>query len=694
MEIDYDWNYLSSLFSNVSVVEETVKVVESDRQFHFKSKPLVSFQNDRRSLEKGRLPDLRFQKLNIKTKIQQSVDDFMNGSDFVGLLIGPTGCGKTHELFNRAKEQFTVFIDAQDYPFSNETQDTSVSYLQEIFSRKAYSWNRKNQDLDKLRSIAYAFVLSRMLFLKFLKEKYPEITPTQFLIHQLFNSKSIRNCFDALFDLSLKTLRHIKSQFIDFECLFCVDEAHVLVEHLGDKIISSMKGSHFKQNGDVKETSKRGTLSVLLFAIRNGDFAKKILFAGTSSKLRNVDNFGSYETKPVHPAVLNEFKAWDSQMALDYVSAFVDIPLHFLKNILTDNYRPRILENLVYDLFCMGMNDNGSPMIKKKRLKNRNDLLSLDQVLKESYAAVIHRFTRDSIEPIAREIRTRGETKTMLKLLLSSMMTRNGEVFYYQLDRDQIDFYTETIGSIYLIEDYDGYSFFEGYVIDSFLDLFSTEFEKFNLCSALELFRSIIGLEGKKTSAKGVAFEAVVLADLTRHGNRPFSQILADFNIFPAHDLNQFYLPTQEVKMDDKDIISTRPLNVFLRPSNQFRPDLLAFLSKQVCVSFGIKLYTSEIPVIKHKDNVESTDPDLFFSKSGKPTHSDKHFLWNKSIQDTPITFSARFLIELPEPKGVLTENSLVQNGKETAIILITKNNMRELLSNEVADLIDFILKP
>ncbi|KAI8896033.1 hypothetical protein BC833DRAFT_528752, partial [Globomyces pollinis-pini] len=172
MEIDYKWSYFSNLFSKVSTFTETSKVVVSDREVKFTSKSLVLFKNDRWSLETGRLPDLRFQSVNIKTEIQRWVADFMDGNQFLGLLIGPTGCGKTHEMLNRAKSQFTVFIDAQSYPASNQPNDVSVSSLKQTFEAITNTWKKRNQDLAKLRCIAYAFVLSRMLFLKYLKETY------------------------------------------------------------------------------------------------------------------------------------------------------------------------------------------------------------------------------------------------------------------------------------------------------------------------------------------------------------------------------------------------------------------------------------------------------------------------------------------------------------------------------------------
>lgn len=693
MQVDLNWNFLSNLFSGASAFEEIVQVVESDRAIKFKSKPLILFKNDKWCLKMGNLPDLKFQNISIKTKIQGSVTSFMNSNEFLGLLIGPTGCGKTHEMISRAKKQFSIFIDAQSYPGTNEPNDISLSSLKQSFESVTNTWARQNQDLAQLRTIAYAFVCSRMLFLKYLKEKYPALTPTQFLVHQLFNSEAIEKCFYALKSLSIDKLKAISHDFINFQCLFCVDEAHVLVAHLGDTIISSMEGNHIQQNGDVNENAKRGTLSVLLHAIKDGHFAKKIFFAGTSSKLRNIDNFGTFETKAVAPTVLNQFTAWDYRMALKYVMSLVDVSQDLLEVILTDNYRPRILENLVYDLFAMGMNDNESPTTKNNRIENRIDLLDMSEIVKESYEAVIHRFLRVSIQPMAQTIRNHAQTEIMLKLLLSSIMTINDRPINCHLTQNQRDFFMDTIGSIYLISGIGGYSLFEGYVIDSFLILFESELRHFNLWSSLNILKDIISLEGRKTSAKGTPFEAVVLADIMKLKDPDISQVLSDFDINTTYDLKHFCLPKVERKLKDKVIISERPLGVFLRPSNQFRPDILAFLSKEICLSFGIKIYTSRIASTVHDDNLKSTDPDLFFSKSGRSTNKKMEARWKKSVKTIPFKFSARFLIELPEPVHTVSTSNVheIKNGRENVTIVITNSNMRKFLSEDVSLLVEFI---
>ena len=398
--------------------------------------------------------------------------------------------------------------------------------------------------------------------------------------------------------------------------------------------------------------------------------------------------------KSVGGIYLNQFAPWGPEMALQYVTSFVDVDPLLLKAILTDNYRPRVLENLVYDLFSIGMNE--SPTTKDGRVEMKSELLNIVDVLKESYDAVIHRFTRETLKPLAQKIRSHGQTGTMLKMLLSSMMTSSGRPINCELSpKDTELFFLETIGSIYLVYGSGGFSLYEGYVIDSFLNLFQDELGQFQLSSSVNLLKKISGLQGRESIAKGTPFEAVVLADITNQNSPYLSQVLAKIGII-AKDADGLRLPTKEETMDDEIIISERPLNVWLRPSNQFRPDILAFLSKQVCLSFGIKLCTAKISPAMHTDSFESTNPDLFFSKAGLPTNLEKYSNWQSSLKDLPLKLSVRFVIELPEPENTAsTEITRICNDdNDNVVIVITKGNMRKLLSEDVSLLVDYITSP
>jgi hypothetical protein len=529
---------ISRLFSNVGDYQETIQTYQSDRSFNFTSRELRGFSRNGIMLIQGRLPFLKFQSVHVTTKVQQSIEKFLTGTKFLALLLGPTGCGKTHYLLRLAQSEFTIWIDAQEFIGEGGVFDESLLALKIAFDQIAGNWKTPNENLFLLREVALAFMVSRMLFLKHLKRIIPGLTPTQFLMHQIFDSKSINTCFNILVTLGMQDLLEIVEKLVDFKCNICVDEAHVLVDHYGSKIITETDGCHVQANSSVNDEAKRGTLSVILWAIRTAKISKKVIFAGTSEKLRNIENFGTFETKATGPLTINGFEAWNSATAVLYVSSLINVSGELLQMILVDYYRPRVLENFVYDLFSIASNDQDSPTtIMLPRILNEPNLLSLEDILLESYNAVIHRFVRVTVVPRADLIRKYDNEEMLVRLLLSSIITTESQQLCCPLSPKQLHFFEETIGSIFLVAGTTaatgtlGFFLLEGYVIDSFIDVFSDEILKYQLKAPLDLLRSIIQQEGAKTSAKGAPFEAVVQAELLKLGGKSLGYFIDLFGI-------------------------------------------------------------------------------------------------------------------------------------------------------------------
>jgi hypothetical protein len=200
--------------------------------------------------------------------------------------------------------------------------------------------------------------------------------------------------------------------------------------------------------------------------------------------------------------------------------------------------------------------------------------------------------------------------------------TFNQSTIGCQLDENQVAFFQDTVRAVYLVPEYSGhvlsgYSFYEGYVIDAFIGKFTRELDNIKMSASLKLLKSIIASEGKKSTAKGIPFEAVLLADLLRRKGEQLSEILAPFGI-QLHGALNLCLPTTESKYDDDSLISKRPEGVFLRPSNMFWPDILAF-RQEILVSPLESSYIRQKFLCQYEDKVASTDPTLFVSKTRSP---------------------------------------------------------------------------
>jgi hypothetical protein len=281
----------------------------------------------------------------------------------------------------------------------------------------------------------------------------------------------------------------------------------------------------------------------------------------------------------------------------------------------------------------------------------------------------------------------------LLRLLVLSKLNLSGSSIGCGLNENQINFFTETVGAVYLIPETPGhYSFSEGYVIEALEKEFESELDNYGLTSSLNLLKDIVALEGRKSSIKGAPFEAMVVHQFLRLKGNLLSDFLSIFGI--SFNDSCFKLPSRHrVGVDDTSIVSQRPLDVFLRPSNLFRPDILAFLSEDSLLAVGIKFYTFPISFAVHHDNLESTDPDLFFQKNGRVTDTERHRLWRASISASPIRLSVRVLIELPGSVGSVDDKVVHEKGDDfdKIIVTISGKNMGRVFDQEVCDLVNCV---
>jgi hypothetical protein len=298
--------------TKIEPIYEDYRVFQLDRAVNLSSKKLYVLDTT------ASLPDLRLQDINIETEVQRQVSEFLSNKYAVAVLLGPTGCGKTHILFQLARHRFIIFIDATQFT-AIQSGDLSVEYYKLKMKEEANQWTQPNQYWEKCYHLTQAFVLARVMFFYILKERFPDLNPFQFLIYQLMQTSHIEQIFTDLLSSDLSQVYMNIQKLGNNEFLWCFDEAHVLRDFLDTKIISEAPGRHMESNGDVKEMSKRGALSVLLKAIRINFNMPKVILAGTSRKLQYIENFGTHELKPTTPFIINKFKPWNKEMSISKV---------------------------------------------------------------------------------------------------------------------------------------------------------------------------------------------------------------------------------------------------------------------------------------------------------------------------------------------------------------------------------------
>jgi hypothetical protein len=183
----YDWNIVCGIFSKLSPVTVEKVSFTSQTRSNLSTKQLDLFHVDKVPLIFKRIADLQYQDINIDSPIEKEIARFMDSGSFLGLLIGPTGCGKTHQLLQMAKKQFTIYMDAGDLSDAKFGDDSTKALSTDVAS-VCKSWSKANHNLDELRRLARAFVLSRLFLLKYLKEIPSELSPKDFLLHQILNA--------------------------------------------------------------------------------------------------------------------------------------------------------------------------------------------------------------------------------------------------------------------------------------------------------------------------------------------------------------------------------------------------------------------------------------------------------------------------------------------------------------------------
>ncbi|KAJ3336682.1 hypothetical protein HDU83_009279 [Entophlyctis luteolus] len=501
--MDIDRGSIENAIESVTVKIKSISIVEkrlqSDRilpsPLQTRELAVVVVDGVQQSL------DLRLQSLNFATQAQQKVFGFLAmTSESLATLIGPTGCGKTHTLITVAREYPTIFLDAGTAP-STSKSDKSVDAFKDKLHSFTRNWTEPNQDLDECRRISLAFVIARLILVIKLYQQHLDLSTFELLLYQMHNSHYVAAVFDAIVafpEQALAGLIYRMQQFLPTRLVWCIDEAHTLREHCASKIISGLPGNHMQQNGDINEASKRGVLSLLIYTIKRYTEDAKMIISGTSLKLRNVDNFGTWESKPVAPYLVNNFDPWDKNRSISYITSLMELDVKELDPFICDYYRPRLLENLVYDFLWMAVNDRDSPVTLRKRQAKLPTMTTISDVLSESYRAVIHRFTRVVIANVAQGIKQNGYfIRATLQLILGSMLSQHGDAVFVHLTHAEHEFLNDTVGAIYVIPAVlEGFTLYEGYVIDALATEFEKELAEFNLLSALSLLKSIIVNEG------------------------------------------------------------------------------------------------------------------------------------------------------------------------------------------------------
>jgi hypothetical protein len=130
-------------------------------------------------------------------------------------------------------------------------------------------------------------------------------------------------------------------------------------------------------------------------------------------------------------------------------------------------------------------------------------------------------------------------------------------------------------------------------------------------------------------------------------------------------------------------------------------PKIIAFLDPYSCLTFGIEYYRlldmhNGFAEPWHKCHVEAMDPFLFFTERGKPKRAELSEAWKIMIEEQPLRYTIRVLIELTHKDYDVgwTGNSKVQQDQPRMdiIVRVKKEDLHLICEDWVCELIAFIV--
>ncbi|KAJ3125476.1 hypothetical protein HK098_000229 [Nowakowskiella sp. JEL0407] len=92
----------------------------------------------------------------------------------------------------------------------------------------------------------------------------------------------------------------------------------------------------------------------------------------------------------------------------------------------------------------------------------------------------------------------------------------------------------------------DQYSLEEGYVIDSFVELFQSEIADRGPLGSVVFLQNILALEGRKSLGKGTPFEAIVLAELVKLNGASVADIISRFGVIANVNVTGYFLVAEK----------------------------------------------------------------------------------------------------------------------------------------------------
>ena len=649
---------------------------------------------------------------NNNEEQQQKQKENYDLDNKIQILLGVSGIGKTHKLFNLGKTQYLIYISAK--PKTNVS--SSNQPFDHTYPTYYYSINnvKNSQDYSKLYTLV--FIFTRVKHLEILINDNNNLTPFKFLLSQVNSSSKIIDIFyrkileiiDAGIDQnSIKVLIKQSLEKINQNIIISIDEAQNIISQYPKQFISP----NDKYRSLITIIGQ--TIDDLVYFL-DKKFISFVYFSGTGLKLLDTEEIESSVGMNKKKAEGYQFDLNDTKDKVwNYLNRCLDMSYCELNSTLLKKLkgRKRICSYVVKEL-------RDDEKFKKQDVLERTINKIFDKFKKDIKTRIQNEYERKE---------TKSEKEKLFKIIINIVTT------FWTEEPIKSDYDLMFLGISQPFELYkenlqNGLTKFqlkEQVALEACKEFYEEKFYLHSSNILMNSFTNSLKNLSNKDQEKGILFEHVLFSQLIHHieneqikkcGDVKFLKNYeksikwlksVDFNDKKSTMINitKEITPKDEIQLikefQESDLIK----NLLFFPSHLLGPDLLLIIkyeNKYYFLSFSLKYYTNSIPLNECKKSEKTTNlENIYYTNDYKlvnsleKKHKEFHSLFNNELKNSEskrdiVGGIIRILIHIPKSTNnfSITHDYSHQSDK---ILYFDKNNINEVIENN--DTVDIILE-
>jgi len=247
------------------------------------------------------------------TSVGKEMVESLKSAEMHYILLGKSGEGKTRAIFDVARNVFTIVFECVTP--GDERQEVTKDRAFLDMAKQLYTtidWSNVEEARQRVEYRVDVEIVSRLLLLRLLTIKFPQLTPQEFLLSQLNGgseviSKIVRvllnESWSDIISIRIDVMSDLQRDVLIGECknlVFAVDEAGLAQQFLFDRFKSP------------KSKDPRGLLTVMVRCLM--PIHASTIYAATNRSLGMGETLQSDIGKPDTTILLSNFEVTDRTM--------------------------------------------------------------------------------------------------------------------------------------------------------------------------------------------------------------------------------------------------------------------------------------------------------------------------------------------------------------------------------------------